>query len=80
MSTPENSAEKAQVVLIELNRQEPPEQHALYQYDDPDADYYDGDEDCGCYVSHPRWCAWNGACCDHCTHDTTYDARYGGSR
>lgn len=36
------------------------------------------DEDCGCDVPHPRWCAWNGACCDACTHDTTYEARYEG--
>lgn len=38
----------------------------------------DEDEPCGCVVPHPRWCAWNGACCDRCTHDTTYEARHGG--
>ena len=35
----------------------------------------DEDEPCGCDVTHPRWCAWNGACCDNCTHDTTHEAR-----
>lgn len=25
------------------------------------------DEPCGCDV-HPRWCAWNGPCCDNCSH------------
>ena len=25
------------------------------------------DEWCGCVV-HPRWCAWNGPCCDSCSH------------
>jgi hypothetical protein len=33
---------KAQVALIELNRERPPTQHALYQDDDSDGDYYDG--------------------------------------
>jgi hypothetical protein len=56
-------AEKAQVALIELNRQPPPEQHALYQDTDPDADYYDGDEDCQheweLRSEHDSWvCAW----------------------
>jgi hypothetical protein len=37
---------------------------------------FEDDEPCDCTVPHPRWCAWNGACCDDCTHDTTYGARY----
>ena len=28
---------------------------------------WDDDEPCGCDV-HPRWCAWNGPCCDDCSH------------
>lgn len=23
---------------------------------------------CGCDVPNPRWCAWNGPCCDECGH------------
>jgi hypothetical protein len=28
---------------------------------------WEDDEPCGCAV-HPRWCAWNGPCCDICSH------------
>lgn len=32
---------RPQIALVHLNRQAPPEQHALYQDTDPDGDYYD---------------------------------------
>ena len=28
----------------------------------------DEEDNCGCPVTHPRWCAWNGPCCDSCSH------------
>ncbi len=32
----------------------------------PTAD--EDDEPCGCDVPNMRWCAWNGPCCDRCSH------------
>lgn len=64
------TAEIARVALIELNREKPPEQHALYQDDDPDGNYYDGADDCQheweLRSEHDSWvCAW-------CQSESTY--------